>query len=429
MEQSKSTDKTNDFKKTERQKDAINLLAGPGRHVMIYGGSRSGKTFILCYALIVRASKCKSRHVILREKFNHVKTSIWLDTLPKVLGLCFPDLPVRWNKSDYFLTLPNGSEIWIAGLDTKERTEKILGKEYSTMYFNECSQLTFESVSMALTRLAEKSDLTKKAYYDENPPTKRHWSYWLFIRHWHPINEEEVDMHEYASMLINPKDNLENIDDEYISAILDKLPERDRARFRDGLFIDGDDGCAYYSFSREENVGEFDGCAGSNLVGMDFNVDPMTAVIAKMKNGKLYIYDEVFQRNSDTFKAAKELKEKTSGQVYIYPDSTGKNRKTSGKSDFHILEDCFGDNAIEGTSNPFVNDRVNNLNRLFEEKRIIIHPRCRKLINDLEKVSWKDNKLDQKTEPLLTHISDALGYLAWSVLPFEHVYNAKIRLR
>ena len=149
------------FKRTIAQTKATILMGSDATHIMSYGGSRSGKTFNIIRAIIIRASKTRSRHVILRLNFNHCKTSIWLDTLPKVLRICFPDLLVTWNKSDYFLTLPNGSEIWIGGLDDDKRVEKILGKEYSTIFFNECSQISWSSIQVALTRLAEKSDLKK----------------------------------------------------------------------------------------------------------------------------------------------------------------------------------------------------------------------------------------------------------------------------
>jgi phage terminase large subunit len=163
------------FKKTAKQIQAILLLASATfRYCMLYGGSRSGKTFIAVYAIFVRAAKVKSRHVILRLKFNHVKTSIWLDTIPKVLKICFPDLKVEFKASDFYVLLPNGSEVWVGGLDDDARVEKILGKEYSTIYFNEVSQIPWKSVQVALTRLAEKNDLKKKAYFDMNPPTKKH---------------------------------------------------------------------------------------------------------------------------------------------------------------------------------------------------------------------------------------------------------------
>ena len=190
--------KTPNFKKTPRQVEAINVLSGPARHNMLYGGSRSGKTFILCYAVIVRAMLApNSRHLICRLHFNHAKTALWLDTFPKVFSVCFPDLTVKENATDYYYTMPNGSEVWVAGLDDKQRTEKILGKEYSTIYFNKCSQIPFSSISLALTRLAQKSEITKKAYYDENPPSKRHWSYAQFILGRNPEDWAELDQTKY----------------------------------------------------------------------------------------------------------------------------------------------------------------------------------------------------------------------------------------
>ena len=64
------------FKKTIIQAKAVRLLASDAKHIMLYGGSRSGKTFIIVFAMIVRACKVKSRHVMLRQTFNSIKTSI-----------------------------------------------------------------------------------------------------------------------------------------------------------------------------------------------------------------------------------------------------------------------------------------------------------------------------------------------------------------
>lgn len=340
-----------------------------------------------------------------------------MDTLPKVLATSFPDLQVKWNRSDYALTLPNESEIWVAGLDDEKALEKILGKEYSTIYFNECSQISYTQVQVALTRLAEKSSLKKKVYYDANPPTKRHWTYWLFIKGIHPTTGEAVLEDQYASMLMNPEDNLENIDEEYLS-LLNSLDEKQRKRFLLGEFTDDSDGSTYYSFNRDNNVVDFDDSfrVGQLRIGMDFNVMPMTAVACYYVNNIFYIYDEAFLENSDTYKMVDHLKAKKYIGT-IYPDSTGSNRKTSGKSDHLILKESGF--IIQSTRNPFVTDRVNNINRLLRDGRIIIHPRCKKLINDLEKVVWKNDELDQKTDKMLTHISDALGYLCWGIDPLS----------
>lgn len=209
------------------------------KFVLLFGGSRSGKTFIIIRNIIVRAAKTKSRHLICRFRFNSVKTSIGMDTLPTVMAMCFPDMPYVLNKTDWFVTLPNGSEIWLAGTDDKERTEKVLGHEYSTIYFNESSQFDeWDTITLLLTRLAETSGLTNRAWFDCNPPSKKHWSYMVFVQGTLPKTKEPVKNYErdYAHILMNPGDNIDNLPADYIE-MLEGLPKRQRQRFLEGKFL------------------------------------------------------------------------------------------------------------------------------------------------------------------------------------------------
>ena len=114
-----------EFIKTEVQREAIKLLSGPQKHTLLYGGSRSGKSAIICYALVVRASRVKSRHLACRLNFAHARSSLWNETFPTIFNMCFPDLPIKQDKSQFIYHFPNGSEIQIAGLDDKQRVEKI----------------------------------------------------------------------------------------------------------------------------------------------------------------------------------------------------------------------------------------------------------------------------------------------------------------
>jgi len=194
---------------------------------------------MLCYALVIRSLKTKSRHVILRKHFNHVKQSIWLDTLPKVMDVAFPPglrQLCKWDRSDFYVVFPNGSEIWIGGLDDKDRVDKILGKEYSTIFFNECSEISYESMCVALTRLSERTGLSNKAFFDCNPPKRAHWTYKLWHEYLNPSTGDQVDKDDYLSILMNPDDNRENIADGYIENTLDKLPPHLRDRFRFGVY-------------------------------------------------------------------------------------------------------------------------------------------------------------------------------------------------
>lgn len=236
----------NGFKLTEKQVSARELLQTTAMYTLLYGGSRSTKTFTLVRAIVIRALMApKSRHAILRFRFAHVKASVVYDTFPKVMEMCFPDVEYKLNKSDWFVTFPNKSEIWFGGLDDKERTEKILGNEYVTILLNECSQISYSAFLIIITRLAQKCFYTRKGvkremrlkmYLDENPPLRGHWSHKLFIEHKDPESKRDIaDPDNYQCMLMNPSDNAENLPAAYLKA-LDNLPKRQRDRFFLGLF-------------------------------------------------------------------------------------------------------------------------------------------------------------------------------------------------
>lgn len=238
------------MKLTDRQLEAQKMLAGNATHNMLFGGSRSGKTFILTRAISMRAIKApESRHAILRFRFNHVKASIILDTFPKVMNLCFPDVKYTMDKTDWYATLhSNDSQIWFGGLDDKQRTEKILGQEYATGYLNECSQIPLGSRDMFITRLAQKVDckiagrepfpLKPRMYYDCNPPSKLHWTYRLFVEKRDPESKLALPFpDDYASMQINPRDNQQNLSADYLRS-LEAMSPRMRKRFLDGNFAD-----------------------------------------------------------------------------------------------------------------------------------------------------------------------------------------------
>lgn len=226
---------TSGFSLTPKQVEANRLLGGPQTHTLLRGGSRSGKTFLIVRATIIRAAKAPgTRHAIFRSRFNHVKASIWKDTLPKVRRLCFPTLPMETNETDLEAKLPNGSSILLGGLDEKDRVEKILGQEFATLGFNEVSQIPYTSVEMALSRLAQKSELQLRALYDCNPPGKSHWTYQLFRLGLRPGTREPVaDRGDYAEMLMNPRDNAANLDPGYFKLLAGMSAAR-RLRFEAG---------------------------------------------------------------------------------------------------------------------------------------------------------------------------------------------------
>ncbi len=180
-----------------------------------------------------------------RFRSNAARASLWLDTLPKVARTCFPGVRLQDQRQDGFIRLPNKSEIWIGGLDEKERIEKILGNEYASIYLNECSQIAYSSVEVVMTRLAQMTDLRQRAFFDLNPIGKSHWTYRLFVEHIDPTSRQPLsDPDDYQHAFLNPLDNAENLTPEYLAS-LRNMPERRRRRFFDGVYSEEIEGALW----------------------------------------------------------------------------------------------------------------------------------------------------------------------------------------
>jgi hypothetical protein len=151
-------------------------------------------------------------------------------------------------------------------------------------------------------------------------------------------------------------------------------------------------------------------------IGMDFNVNPMTAVIFQIDSDGIYFLDEVWLEgeHGNTYKMADKLNELGYRGCSVIPDATGKALKTSavhGMSD-HVILKQKGFNVISNASNPHVADRFLCVNGLMNKARLKVHPRCIKLIRDFEQ-----HTRNGEHEDYISHISDAAGYGCWKFFP------------
>lgn len=297
---------------TPRQKALIMLAKDPVvSHVLAYGGARSGKTAGILDLLIYRALRFPgSRHLVARLRFNHAKVSIWLDSLPKALAARgYPGAEHQANHSDYFLRFPNGSEIWVDGLDSEERIEKILGREYATIYLNEISQISYEAATIARTRLSQSiPNMKNYMLYDCNPPSIRHWAYSLWFLGVDPESGAPlVNPEAYAAIRMNPVDNQINLPPGFIEKELATLPERKRRRFLEGEWLSDIEG---QIFTDWDEVGPDQVPAGRESFGMDFGftIDPATVVRAVLHGDDLYFQELFYQTNVSNFMLGEAIK-------------------------------------------------------------------------------------------------------------------------
>lgn len=242
------------FKPTPKQVEAM-TVAKNHTYTMLFGGSRSGKTFIIMCMIIKRALLIpESRHGIFRSTSISCKNTLFNLTFKEALKCVAPELYNLWvsekedprikvNSTEMTVRFNNGSVIIFGGLDDDHRLERILGQEFLTIYMNEVSEIaTFKPVGHLLTRLSQRaytSDGIKanvKFYFDCNPATKKHWSYRTFIEKMKAEKNEPLPNPEkWGSLKMNPTDNLDNLSADYME-VMSNLSDRDKKRFIDGEF-------------------------------------------------------------------------------------------------------------------------------------------------------------------------------------------------
>lgn len=183
-----------------------------------------------------------------------------------------------------------------------------------------------------------------------------------------------------------------------------------------GKFVNLQEGSIYCHFKRELNTKKLQLDKGNMVfVGVDFNIDNMSAVYCQYINGVFKLVKEVKLKgnNSNTFDLGQRIIKDLQGySIQVVPDSTGSSRKTSAtKTDIQILKD-LGLNIAQ-TSNPFCRDRQTTLNMLFLKGRCIIDTECNETIREIETLSSRDD------EGKKTHLQVCLGYVTWYLEPMK----------
>ena len=215
-----------------------------------------------------------------------------------------------------------------------------------------------------------------------------------------------------------PADFITRLEENYESGLLQA--------YLNGEFCNITTGVVYSRFERSTHViEERPNIENEPLrIGIDFNIGNTNAVIGLAIGDSMTIFDEI-NASYDTDTLAKEIKSRYPfNKIYIYPDASGGNRSTNAtKTDIQILE-SYGFLNQSAASNPPIRDRVNSVQRLFEDGRgnirLKIHSSAKKLIECLELQSYTE-KGDPDKEAGYDHMVDALGYICWRLFNPLHM--------
>lgn len=222
-----------------------------------------------------------------------------------------------------------------------------------------------------------------------------------------------------------------HLDPEYINFLRATLDPQAFKLFAEGEQLRLGTDYFYYAFSKDNEDKSITIQQYQTVhVGIDFNVGNMHAIFCHKIKNSLYVFDEVVLKGSNdgTHDMARAILNRYHpNQVLITCDASGRARSTIGSTDFEILKG-YGFEVRAKTANPRIRKRQLLVNGLLSNKRILINPlKCPILIKDLRKVEQNKATFEKvKTNPELTHASDALDYIVDYEFQFD--FDTKERL-
>jgi Phage terminase large subunit len=250
------------------------------------------------------------------------------------------------------------------------------------------------------------------------------WVYRRFIN-------QETRVRGHVAIVAKANENrhlLEKVPDFY-ERLKDSYDARFFAQEAMGEYLNLDGTRVYNAFDREVNLHPQNVDSSVPLLwALDFNVDPMTSIVAQFDGRTFRVLDEIVLRHASTPEAVEAFTQrypKHPRGVTVYGDASGNNLKTSGDSDYEMVRAAFRDKGIANvtykvpTANPSVRARINltnaRLNSAAGNVSLLLDPKCKELIQDFEQVSYKadSTQIDKDKDRMRTHASDALGYLLW----------------
>lgn len=375
------------------------------------GGLGSGKSYNLCMKLL-RLSFLNKGHAggLLCPDFPMFKKDI-LPTFEMIFEANGLKRKRHWwyNGQDHTYKFSwNTKPIYIF---TGEKD--IAGPNLGYGGVNEFSLITWEKINQFLRRIRTVSPYKQKILAG-TPEDKHGWlqDYVTMMNAQAELNPDKF------KIIFGDTDENIHIDTEYGKTLEYMLDAKALKVFKQGMIIKLSGDLFYYSFERDKNITHNAvHMPGSTVyANMDFNVGRMTTTFAH-RNG-LYddFFDEVELRgNSDTHQMAMYIKQKYGIQnVVLTIDASGKNRRTSGASDYQILLDhgFSRQNVRFKSQNPRFRERQLLVNGRLDKGLIRINPKCKTLIKDLEQV--EQNRLTfekvKDKDGKLTHASDTLDY-------------------
>lgn len=370
------------------------------RIIVFYGGAGSGKSVFIAQRLVYKALKDKRKILVLRKVNRTTKNSTFqllLDTLIQfgILTQC------RINRTDFTITLPNGSQFLCMGLDDPEKIKSITG--LTDAWLEEATEFTLDDFSQVNLRIRDPKAKNQQIVLSFNPVSKASWAYLQFF-------SDNPDLEEFRKTVkivhTNYQDN-RFLPQEYIDSLL-QMKKTNPVYYK--IYALGEFGSLDKLVYNNWQVMDFDAdkIKGQPMCGLDFGYtnDPSAFVYSVMvpEEQRIYICQEWGGTGYLNDAIAAQLKEMGFTKSIIMADSAEqKSIDEIKKMGIDRIRPCAkGKGSI-----------LQGIQKV-QQYELIVHPSCKFIKEELENYSWKKDRDTNEyiNEPVddFNHYLDALRY-------------------
>ena len=394
-------------------KPQTQVIKSKSRFRVLITGRRFGKTFLAINELAKFASQSNKKVWYIAPTYRQAKQICWNDLKDRLIQH-------RWvkkiNNSDLTITLKNNSSITLRGADN-EQSLRGVGLDFIVMdeFADVHKEAWYEVLRPTL------SDTKGHALFCGSPRGFGNWSYELFKQ-----GETNKDWASFKYTTLEGG----QVEDNEIEQAKQDLDIRTFQQEYEATFVNYS-GMIYYNFNRQKNiVDKYNKDAGVLHIGLDFNVDPMSAVICLIVNEIIIVVDEIQIYSSNTQEMCEEIKTRYQNKkIVVYPDPSARQRKTSagGFTDLSILKNAGFDVKCKNTA-PLIRDRINAVNAKLKnvngKNSLFIVKSCKNVIKSIERQIYKEGTHVPDKDSGYDHMNDALGYLIEFNFPLRRNFVA-----
>lgn len=199
--------------------------------------------------------------------------------------------------------------------------------------------------------------------------------------------------------------------EDYIETLAAQYTEEELTAYINGEFCNLTSGTVYKSYKRDKYNATRIALHNEPLyIGMDFNIEKMSAIIYVIDGGAMYAVDQIINKY-DTADLADSIRERyPTNEIEINPDASCRARSSAGLSDYDILVDeKYNFNVNARRKNPEISHRIRAVNKSFEIGKLFVNlEKCPDLADALEQQAYDKGLPDKKSG--VDHVLDAAGY-------------------